>query len=68
MLRVISLVSAAVLATAFMVAEGQAQGKKKSARCVANFHEACMKRCLNGGGQPRLCPQFCEKRQRELGC
>jgi len=68
MLRAVYLVSAAVLFIAVTVADGQAQGTKKSAKCVANFHEACMKRCLNGGGQPRLCPQFCDKRQRELGC
>ena len=68
MLRAICLVSAALLLAALAAAEVQAQGKKKSAQCVPNFHEACMKRCLNGGGQPRLCPQFCEKRQRELGC
>ena len=68
MLRTLSLVSALVLATAFSVSDGAAQSKKKSPQCVANFHDACMKRCLNGGGQPRLCPQFCQKRERELGC
>ena len=67
MFRTLSLVSALVLATAFSVSDGAAQAKK-SPQCVANFHDACMKRCLNGGGQPRLCPQFCQKRERELGC
>jgi hypothetical protein len=68
MFRTLSLVSALILATAFPVSDGAAQAKKKSPQCVANFHDACMKRCLNGGGQPRLCPQFCQKRERELGC
>ena len=53
MFRTLSLVSALVLATAFSVSDGAAQAKKKSPQCVANFHDACMKRCLNGGGQPR---------------
>ena len=68
MFRTLSLVSALILATAFSISDGAARAKKKSAQCVANFHDACMKRCLNGGGQPRLCPQFCQKRERELGC
>jgi hypothetical protein len=66
MVRILTIVSALTLAAAFSVSNADAQ--KKSPQCVANFHDACMKRCLNGGGQPRLCPQFCQKRERELGC
>lgn len=69
MLRIAGLVSAALLVTAFAVADAQAQApKKKNPKCVANFHEACMKRCVGAGGQARFCPAYCQKQEREAGC
>ena len=50
MVRFTSLVLSVLLATAFAVADVPAQskpGKKKSAQCVPNFFEACMKRCMS---------------------
>jgi hypothetical protein len=71
MVRFISLVLSVLLATAFAVADVQAQGKpgkKKSAQCVPNFFEACMKRCMSSGGRAVTCPDFCNRRKAELGC
>jgi hypothetical protein len=33
--------------------------------CPANYEKTCMSRCMNSGGQPRKCPQYCAKRLRE---
>jgi hypothetical protein len=41
---------------------GLAQGAKNS--CPGGI-SACIQRCIKGGGQPRLCPRYCEKQK---GC
>lgn len=64
----IALALSAMLLIALSAPEAMAQAKKKSAQCVANFHEACMKRCGSSGGQLRYCNSFCDKRKSELGC
>lgn len=66
MLRAVCVVAAAIIAISFSVAESQAQ--KKDRRCGPNFQTACMKQCSERGGQVRLCPQYCAKREKELGC
>jgi len=71
MVRFLSLVLGVVLATTLAVADVQAQskpGKKKSAQCVPNFFDACMKRCMSSGGRAVTCPDFCNRRKAELGC
>jgi hypothetical protein len=66
MVRILAIVSALTFAAAFSASDAAAQ--KKSAKCVANFQEACMKQCAARGGQVRLCPQYCTNRGKELGC
>jgi hypothetical protein len=71
MLRFAGVVLAALLVIGFAVVEASAQskpGKKKSAQCVPNFFEACMKRCTSSGGRAVTCPDFCNRRKAELGC
>lgn len=67
MLRAVCLVAVAAAAIVFSAAQSEAQGKKDR-RCVANFQTVCMKQCAARGGQFRLCPQYCAKREKELGC
>ena len=62
------VLSAAILAFAASGGSATAQTKKSTAKCPANYFEACMKRCTGAGGQPRFCPQYCEKRKAEQGC
>ena len=71
MIRVTTFALAALVATVFAIADAPAQGqqgKKKSAQCVPNFFQACMKRCMSGGGRSVTCPDFCNRRKAELGC
>jgi hypothetical protein len=71
MLRFAGVVLAVLLVIGFAVVEASAQskpGKKKSAQCVPNFFEACMKRCTSSGGRAVTCPDFCNRRKAELGC
>jgi len=65
-----SLVStglAVIAATLMVLAQGSgalhAQGAKKNS-CPGGF-SACVQRCQKAGGQPRLCPSYCQK---EKGC
>ena len=44
------------------------QGKTAKAKCPANYYESCLKKCAAVGGRIHLCPQYCTKRQAELGC
>jgi hypothetical protein len=68
MLRTLGILIAALLLAAVAAGEASAQQKKKNPKCVANFHEACMKRCVGAGGQARFSPQYCQRQERELGC
>jgi hypothetical protein len=70
MIRIVCAAAIAVLAAGFVFAAtpAHAQGKKKDPRCVANFHEACMKRCNAACGRLTGCGQYCQQRKVELGC
>lgn len=50
-------------------AQAQAQQTKTAkAKCPANYYESCLKKCGAVGGRIAGCPQYCTKRQAELGC
>jgi hypothetical protein len=71
MLRFAGVIFAVLVMAVFAVADASAQtkpAKKKSAQCVPNFFEACMKRCMSSGGRAVTCPDFCNRRKAELGC
>jgi len=69
MIRTLSFAGAVLLLAGFAIADAQAQNtKKKNPQCVPNFLAACQERCVKAAGQARYCPQYCEKRQKELGC
>ena len=40
----------------------------RKAGCVANVFDACMKACTARGGQPRFCPDYCNRRKAAKGC
>lgn len=57
-----------VLGIMFSVNGGEAFAQRKGAQCTAGWKAACIERCSKSGGQVRLCPGYCDKRQREQGC
>ena len=45
-----------------------ARAPARKAGCVANVFDACMKACTARGGQPRFCPDYCNRRKAAKGC
>lgn len=60
--------SLAVSAVVLTSGGGEAAAQKKGAQCTPGWKAACIERCSKSGGQVRLCPAYCDKRQREQGC
>lgn len=60
------LVLATIVAASVFAVSAQAQQGKPGAkkRCSGGM-SACIERCVKVGGQPRLCPRFC---QSQRGC
>ena len=56
----------AVSMSAFDAAPAPAPARK--AGCAANVFDACMKACNARGGQPRFCPDYCNRRKAAKGC
>jgi hypothetical protein len=62
MQRIFVLTAIAALAATFSSHGAFAQGKKPHPLCNM---ERCLAYCSKQGGQPRLCPDFCQKRTAE---
>ena len=69
MSRKVWLAVTVFLFAGFVVGEALAEGaKKKDPHCVANFLDACYASCVKAGGQPRFCPDYCQKKKLEYSC
>ena len=59
----IALAISAMLAIG--LASGTVQAQKGAANTCPGGISACIQRCIKVGGQPRLCPVYCQKKK---GC
>ena len=57
------VIASATLASALMPGAAHAQKGAKN-KCPGGL-SACIERCTKRGGQPRLCPSYCQK---QAGC